>query len=96
LCVAARGDTVTARRLALIGRGSCSALGHPAARIAGSEVVDPGVDQRTRHERSAMRREREDVGDDAAIGEDLGRLAQRIDERVVEPAPAMTSRTWAR
>ena len=33
-----------------------------------------------------MGRERQDVRDHPAVGEDLGRVADRIDERLVEPA----------
>ena len=46
----------------------------------------PGVGERAADEHPAVGREREDVRDHAAVGEDLGRVAERVDEGLVEPA----------
>ena len=61
-------------------------LGDPAHGISGAEVSDPGIGQGAADQRSAVRGEREDVRDHAAIGEDLGRVAHGIHEGLVEAA----------
>ena len=57
----------------------------PAHRVAGAEVGDPGRVERADRERAAVGGEREDVREHAAVREDLRRVADRVDERLVEP-----------
>ena len=60
-------------------------LGHPAHRVSPAEVGDPEPVEREHEERPAVRREGQHVGDHPAVGEHLGRIAERIDEDVVQP-----------
>ena len=71
-CSATLGDAVTARRLAFTGRTSCSVLGDPQPRVPSTQVDDPGVDERARHQCPPMGSERQDVGDHPAVREHLG------------------------
>ncbi len=66
------------------GLGQGVGLGHPEHRVAPAELLDAVRGERQRHQGPPVRREGEHVRDHAAVGEHLGRLAQRVDERVVE------------
>ena len=73
-----------------------SGLGDPAHRVAPAELLDAVLAEREHDQRAPVGGEGEHVRDHPAVGEDLGRLAQRVDERVVEAAGSATSRTWLR
>ena len=60
-------------------------LGDPARGIAGAEVRDARVGEGSADQRAAVSGEREHVRDHAAVGEDHGRVADGVDEGLVEP-----------
>ena len=60
-------------------------LSHPEPRVAVAEIGDALVDQRAADQGAPVRSEGEDVGDHAAVGEDRGRVAGRVDERLFQP-----------
>src|SRR6478735_2690158 len=61
-------------------------LGDPAHRVAPAELFEAVLAEREHHEGAPVGGEGEDVGDHPAVREHLGRLAQRVDERVVDAA----------
>jgi hypothetical protein len=52
--------------------------------VARAQVGDPRVQKGAADERAAMRRESQDVGNHPAVGEDSRRVAQGIDEGLIE------------
>jgi len=60
----------------------------PADRIAGTEIARAGSAQRADGERATVCRNGQDVGERAAERERFGRIAERVDERVV-PRPTL-------
>src|SRR5213076_3060870 len=67
-------------------RGPSGMLGHPAHRISRAEVVDSGVDERAADQCPTVGGERQHVSDHPRVREDLRRVADRVDERLLEPA----------
>ena len=68
-----------------IGGGS-GGLGDPAHRVAPAELLEAVLAEREHDERPPVGGEGEHVRDHPAVREHLGRLAQRVDERVVDAA----------
>ena len=61
-------------------------LGDPVHRVAGTEVGDAGVAKGAENQHPPVRGERQHVGDHPAVREGLRRVAEGVDERLVQPA----------
>src|SRR4029077_12854784 len=57
--------------------------GLPLARIAVAEIAESEIPEGRQRQGPAKRREVKDVGDHPTVGERLGRIAGRVDERDV-------------
>ncbi len=87
LRAAARRPRARRGRLAALLTASLGGVRYPAHRVPGAEVGDPGRVERADRERAPVGGEGQHVGQHPPVGEHLGWVADRVDERLVEPVP---------